>query len=364
MPANTGKITETEALPRLPTLSVVVIGRNEGERLERCILSAGAIAGWTPVEILYVDSGSTDGSVELAARLGATVLPLTPGIFTAARARNLGWRRAACELVLFLDGDTILNEDFPLAALAELQRNPSNAAAWGHRREVCPCLSVYVRVLDLDWIYKPGETMFFGGDVLVRRAALNDVNGFDETLIAGEEPEMCRRMRNLGWRIQHIDAPMTLHDLAITRFAQYWRRAQRAGFAFASVSARFRSTSDPFWADESRRNLQRGIFWLLSPVAAVAATIAMLSPWPLALWLLLVFAAAIYTSWQCRWKLAPWTTLLLYGFHSHLQQIPIFFGQVQFLLNRNQPLMEYKDGAPLHEEHESENQRKSGTGQP
>jgi glycosyltransferase involved in cell wall biosynthesis len=337
---------EPDLNSKLPTLSVVMIGRNEGERLERCILTAQAIEGWAPLEILYVDSGSTDGSLELAAMLGATALPLPSGTFTAARARNLGWKKAAGEMVLFLDGDTILNEDFPLAALEEIQKDAENAAAWGHRREICPCLSVYVRVLDLDWVYRPGETLFFGGDVLVRRAALEAVNGFDETLIAGEEPEMCRRMRNLGWRIQHIDAPMTLHDLAITRWSQYWRRSQRAGYAFAAVSNRFRESSEPFWLEDARRNRVRGIFWILTPILAIAASIASLSPWPFALWLLLLMAVAGRTAWQSRWKIAPWQTLVLYGLHSHLQQIPIFFGQLQFMKNRDKALMEYKDVAP------------------
>jgi cellulose synthase/poly-beta-1,6-N-acetylglucosamine synthase-like glycosyltransferase len=357
----TGVTVSTSNSPQLPVLSVVIIGRNEGERLERCILSAQNVAGWTPSEILYVDSGSTDGSVDLAARLGAIVLPLSPGAFTAARARNLGWRQAAGELVLFLDGDTILNADFPLAALAELQKDASNAAAWGHRREVCPCLSVYVRVLDLDWVFAPGETPYCGGDVLMRRAALESVGGFDETLIAGEEPEMCRRMRTLGWHIQHIDHPMTLHDLAITRFSQYWRRSQRAGYAYAAVSARFRDTSDPMWSEDARRNRLRGLFWIATPLVALTASITLMSLLPLALWLLIVLAAAARTASQNRWKQASWTTLLLYGFHSHLQQIPIFSGQLQFLFNRNKALMEYKDGTQLPE---TPTKEKLGTRQP
>lgn len=350
----TEQTLSSSPLPSLPNLSVVIIGRNEGERLERCILTAQAIEGWIAKEILYVDSGSTDGSLDLAAGLGATVLPLPPGTFTAARARNLGWRHATGEMILFLDGDTILNADFPLAAVAELQKSPTNAAAWGHRREICPCLSVYVRVLDLDWIYAPGESLFCGGDVLVRRSALEAVNGFDETLIAGEEPEMCRRMRNLGWRIQHIDVPMTLHDLAITRFSQYWRRSQRAGYAFASVSARFRNTPDPFWSEDARRNHVRGLFWLLTPVLALVASAVLLSPWPLTAWVLLLLAVAVRTALQNRWKQGDWTTLLLYGFHSHLQQIPIFFGQLQFQFNRNKALMEYKDISPFPEKTTSE----------
>jgi len=347
MTAIPGTASLHPGLTHLPALSVVIIGRNEGERLERCLLSVQGIDLWTPAEILYVDSGSTDGSLDLAAGLGAGGLTQCPGAFTAARARNLGWRHASGEMVLFLDGDTMVSTEFPLAALEKLREDPANAAAWGHRREICPCLSVYVRVLDLDWIYKPGETLFFGGDVLVRRAALESVGGFDEKLIAGEEPELCRRMRNTGWRIQHIDVPMTLHDLAITRFAQYWRRALRAGYAFASVSARFRATSDPFWSKDAWGNRLRGVFWLLSPVLALALSLLLFSPLPFAVWLLLLTGMAFRTAWQCRWKSGDWTTLILYGFHSHLQQVPIFFGQMQFLLNGNQALMEYKDVVPV-----------------
>ena len=337
----------------LPSLSIVIIGRNEGDRLERCILTAQAISGWSPTEILYVDSGSTDGSSDLAKELGATVLPMPPGPFTAARARNLGWRRSTGSLVLFLDGDTILNADFPLLALKELEQEASIAAVWGHRREISPCLSIYVRVLDLDWVYPAGDSLFFGGDVLIRRSALEAVNGFDEKLIAGEEPEMCRRIRNLGSSIQHIDAPMTLHDLAITRFSQYWRRSQRAGFAFASVSERFQDTADPFWSKDAARNRVRALFWLTSPVLVVGVCFILSSVLPIALWIALIFTLALRTAWHYRWKPAPWPTLVLYGFHSQLQQIPIFFGQLQFRSNRNKGLMEYKDTSPLVEKAES-----------
>jgi hypothetical protein len=146
---------------------------------------------------------------------------------------------------------------------------------------------------------------------------------------------------------------MTLHDLAITRFSQYWRRSQRAGYAFATVSARFRGTSDPFWAEEAKRNKIRGLFWLLSPLVALVASVALLSAWPFMLWVILLFALAARTAYQYRWKPARWTTLLLYGFHSHLQQIPIFFGQLQFLMNGNKALMEYKDVTPIAEKAES-----------
>lgn len=330
-------------------LSVVVIGRNEGSRLERCLASVYAMKAIAPLEVIYVDSGSSDNSREMAARLGARVLPLSDGAMTAARARNAGWRAATGNVILFLDGDVVLHPQFAERALQALFADPHRAAVWGDRREADPCQSVYVRVMDLDWIYPYGDSPFFGGDVVIRRESLQAVQGYDESLIAGEEPEMCRRMRALGWRIEHIDAPMTAHDLAITHFAGYWRRARRTGYAFAQVADRFRSTSDPFWSAKVSRNMVRGSFWLLSPIAAIVLSVLVRSPWPFAVWLLLLLVMSLRTVASQRWKSHHWPTLLLHGFHSHLQQVPIMVGQVQYFLDRRhsraRTLIEYKDRA-------------------
>ena len=228
-----------------PALSVVVIGRNEGARLERCLRSIGQMDAPGEVEIVYVDSASVDGSPARAAAMGAKVIAVHPKRPTAALGRNAGWRAASAEFVLFLDGDTILNPAFVKEALRNLDE--TTAIVWGHRREINIQGSIYNRTLDLDWIYPPGITEFCGGDALMRRAVLEQVGGFDETLIAGEEPEMCRRIRSHGWKIRHIDFPMTGHDLAMTKWSQYWRRATRAGYAYAEVSQRFRGSGLPFW---------------------------------------------------------------------------------------------------------------------
>ena len=175
-----------------PDLSVVVIGRNEGERLRRCLASVAA-ADWGDLrhEVLYVDSRSTDGSVGLALARGARCVVLADERPCAAKARNLGWRHARGALVLFLDGDTELHPDFVGHALRALSA-PEVCAVWGHRRESRPGQSIYTRLLDLDWLYRPGRVAYFGGDVLMRRAALEAVGGFDPALGAGEEPEIGR----------------------------------------------------------------------------------------------------------------------------------------------------------------------------
>lgn len=315
---------------KIPLLSVVVIGRNEGQRLARCLASIDCMRGDHDREVIYVDSASTDGSPQVAGELGAQVIVLKQGSHTAAAGRNAGWQRALAPYILFLDGDTILQPDFAQVALKILDADQWIAAVWGHRREICPERSIYNRVLDLDWIYAPGETLFCGGDVLMRRSALAEVGGYDSELMAGEEPELCRRLRAAGYRVLHIDVPMTGHDLCMTRFVQYWRRALRAGYAYAEIANRFRRTSDPMWLQESKRNFRIGAFWMIWLAAGVM--LFALTHWWLLPWLSVPAIFAVRSGSKARWK-APGRALLLllYGVHSHLQQIPILLGQLTYL---------------------------------
>jgi glycosyltransferase involved in cell wall biosynthesis len=335
--------------PQSPKVSAVVIGRNEGKRLLDCLDSIATMA-FPPseVEIIYVDSDSTDGSPEKAAARGAQVIRVKPERPSAALGRNAGWQAARGEFILFLDGDTQLHPEFVGRALAAIG-DPKVAIVWGHRRESKPEQSLYVRALDLDWIYRPGDTEFCGGDALVRRSVLAEVGGYDQSLIAGEEPEMCRRIRARGYRIVHIDAPMTLHDLAVNTFRAYWRRAFRAGHAYAEIALRTRGSPDPLWQREARRNLIHGGLLLLAPVYLLLALLTL----PPASALLAIGVPALLaglllarTAQRCSWKSDNATTRWLYALHSHFQQIPILFGQLAQLRDarrgRQRKLIEYK----------------------
>ena len=330
----------------LNLVSVVVIGKNEGMRLERCLKSVRRMSckGFR-TEVIYVDSGSIDNSIELANRLGATTIALNSLHPTAALGRNVGWRLAQGNFILFLDGDTVLDPHFVAESLPDFTEK--TAVVWGHRRELFPSASVYQRVLDLDWVYKAGESAFCGGDALFLRKVLERTDGFDVNLIAGEEPELCQRILELGYVIQHVDRAMTGHDLGMMRFGQYWRRATRAGHAYAEVSDRFATSAKAFWTQESRSNYFRASVLVLSAVSASVATLLLARLWPFAFWSTTFCMLAGQTAWKARWKSSDWTVLLLYGFHSHLQHIPICLGQLRYRLNRQQgrqaSLFEYKE---------------------
>jgi glycosyltransferase involved in cell wall biosynthesis len=326
-------------------VSVVVIGRNEGERLLRCIESVQS-ADWADLrwELIYVDSHSVDGSPQRAQALGVRVLDLGMARPSAAAGRNIGWRAARGKLVLFLDGDTLLEPGFVREALPSLA-DATVAAVWGHRRESQPEQSIYTRVLDLDWVFAPGRVDYFGGDVLVRRAALEQAGGFDDQLVAGEEPELCRRLRARGWTIEHIDAPMTRHDLAITSSRAWWKRAERAGLAYAQVSARFVGTDDPLWQREARRNRVHGLALLALPVLSLTLAVWWTAALPLLLLALVVLWAR--SARRCRWKCPGRPGLAwAYAGHSHLQQLPILAGQWRWWrlqrARRAPTLIEYK----------------------
>lgn len=239
-------------------LGIVIIGRNEGARLVRCLSSIASDA-----VVVYVDSGSSDRSVAVARDSGALVVELDMNKpFTAARARNAGRDRlpAGCRFVQFIDGDCTLQPSWLAAARAALDVDDGLAAVFGRRREIAPDASRYNWLCDQEWAVPSGPASYFGGDVMIRLVAIDSAGGYCNEMIAGEEPDLAIRMRTRGWRLECLAHEMTLHDAAITRFSQWWRRAQRSGHAYAELAARNQGST---LHDYSRR-LRGALFWGLA----------------------------------------------------------------------------------------------------
>jgi len=221
-----------------PRVGAVAIGRNEGARLERCLRS---LVGQVET-VVYVDSGSEDGSPEMARALGVTVVDLDlTRPFTAARARNAGARRLRevrpeVTHLQFVDGDCEVQPGWIGEAVAAFSAPDAArlAVVCGRRRERHPEASVFNRLCDVEWDTPVGDALFCGGDAMVRADAFDEVGGYRDDLIAGEEPELCVRLRMKGWRIRRIDAEMTLHDADMHRVGQWWKRTERAGYAYAA----------------------------------------------------------------------------------------------------------------------------------
>ena len=261
-------------------IDAVVIGRNEGERLVVCLR---ALRGQMR-RVVYVDSGSTDGSVAQARALGAEVVALDmTRPFTAARARNAGLEVLAAdppEFVQLLDGDCEMVPGWPAAALAAFAEHPRAVVVCGRRRERFPQASVWNALADREWDTPVGPARACGGDALMRYAAVRAVGGYRDDLIAGEEPELCLRLRQAGGEVWRIAAEMVLHDAALTRFGQWWRRTRRAGHAFAEGAALHGAGPERHWVAETRRAL----FWGAGlPVLILLAGLIHPAGWLLAL---------------------------------------------------------------------------------
>lgn len=327
----------------MSTIGLVAIGRNEGTRLHRCLESVVKQAD----AVVYVDSGSTDDSVEFAASLGVDVVKLDLSIpFTAARARNAGVERLLelnpdLDYVQFIDGDCEVVEGWLGNAQQILNDRPDVAVVCGRRRERFPEASVYNQICDIEWDTPVGEANACGGDAMMRMHAFQKVQGFNAELIAGEEPELCVRLRQQGWKILRIDADMTLHDAQMTQFGQWWKRAQRAGFAFAQGSWLHGRSPQKHWVKESRRIWLWGFGLPLVILAGLPLShgfsLALLAGYPV---------SAARTSRYISRRGYEGKAALWYGVLCTLGKFPELQGQLQFhvgrLLKRQQTLIEYK----------------------
>lgn len=253
-----------------PRVAIVAIGRNEGERLKQCLRAALRDA---PI-VVYADSGSADGSAEYARSVGCRVIELDASRpFSAARARNEGF---ACVMehapdtpyVQFLDGDCELEEGWIEKAASTLSERADVGLVCGRVREIHPEASVFNRLCDLEWRQPAGDVRTAGGRFMARVRVFQEVSGFLPDVIAGEDDEFSIRVRQQGWKIQMIDAPMASHDAAITSFGQWWRRNRRAGHAYAQVAALHGGGDERYFVRDRRRIL---IWGLALPIAALAA---------------------------------------------------------------------------------------------
>ncbi len=327
-------------------LGIVAIGRNEGERLRRCLASVASHGQ----RVVYVDSGSTDGSVELARQMAAVVVELDMSRpFTMARGRNAGFEELEkvdpdVRFVQFVDGDCEIVAGWLERACMVLESRPDVAAVSGRRRERFPEQSVYNRLADIEWNSPAGEARYCGGDVLVRADAFRQIKGYNAALIAGEDPDLGVRLRQKGWLILRIDAEMTLHDMAMTRFSQWWRRCTRSGYAFAEGAAMHGKPPERHWVRETRRI----IFWgIVMPYMILALA------WPTrGLSLLLCLVYPLQAAWIARRQLKAGMQprdAWLYGAACVVGRFPNTVGAVRYwygrLTGRCQALIEYK-GSP------------------
>ncbi|MDO8883783.1 MAG: glycosyltransferase [Pseudotabrizicola sp.] len=312
-------------------VDAVVIGRNEGDRLVACL---SALRGRVR-RVVYVDSGSTDASVAVAQGLGAKVIILDMDRpFTAARARNAGLLALAetpPTFVQFVDGDCVLDPGWLPAAIEAFSLHPTAVVVCGRRRERFPEASAYNAMADREWNTPVGEAKACGGDALMRFAPVLAAGGYRDDLIAGEEPELCLRLRRAGGTVWRIDAEMTLHDAALVRFGQWWKRMVRSGHAFAEGAELHGAGPERHWVVENRRALKWGV---AGPLIVIIAGLFHPAGWALAL---AYPAQVLRLSRRGGWT---WALLTVAGrFAEATGALGFYLGQA---FGRRRKLIEYK----------------------
>ncbi len=329
---------------RLNQVGLIAIGRNEGQRLRQCLLS-----GLGKVDcIVYVDSGSTDGSVDMARSLGVEVIELDLSIpFTAARARNAGFihlrqTHPQIEFVQFVDGDCEVVDGWLEKALQELVDKSDVGVVCGRRRERFPESTVYNQLCDIEWNTPVGEAEACGGDSMMRVKAFEQVGGFNDSIIAGEEPELCVRLRQQDWKILRLDAEMTLHDAQMSRWNQWWKRMLRAGHAYAEGAWIHGQSPQRHWVKESQSIWLWGLFIPLLALALAFPT------HEFSLLFLLGYPVLTYRIYKYYTQQRGYSSRdsALYAVSCVLGKFPQLQGQMQFhinrLLGRRRTLVEYK----------------------
>ena len=333
-------------------IGIIAIGRNEGERLRKCLVSLVG-RGWP---VVYVDSASTDGSAALARGLGAEVVDLDMSLpFSAARARNEGMVRLLAvsqdvKFVQMVDGDCEVVAGWIDRAREELGARRDTAVVCGRRRERFPEASVYNRIADVEWNTPPGEAKSCGGDAMFRLEAFQQAGGYDNSVVAGEEPELCQRLREKGWRIFRIDAEMTIHDSAMLHFGQWWKRSVRSGYGAMDVATRFRRGNEGLFVSQ----VESAQLWVRFTIRPILATIVLIVLWQVTrgdvrgYCAKLAFGAAIISflvtqayiaqaariAMRVRKRVPNWKTAISYGVLTMIGKWANYRGQMQYLRDR------------------------------
>ena len=324
-------------------IDIVIIGRNTEKTLPECIesiLNSDYPDG--DLSILYVDSGSSDRSCQIASSYdGVTVLELSEGYPSPGAGRNIGWKAGSAPLIQFLDSDTVLAPQW-LSTAAEAMGNDIGAVR-GNRTERFPEKSIFNWIADQEWNAPPGDCDSFGGDVLVRRSVLESTGGYNETLVGGEDPELSRRICEKNWRIVQLDEPMTTHDMNMHTIRDYWKRSFRTGYGYAAVVSIRAAKGDCFWRPELRRIVFRGCAGpLLIAIGLLGATFLSLGFLVAALaGLALIFSPRLRSVTSLRKEKAlEVRDARIYAWHCSFHVIPGFLGALRFWIGSifNRPL--------------------------
>lgn len=195
-------------------ISVIIPVKNGSNYLREAIESVQRQG--VPVEIIVVDDGSTDNTVEIASGLGCKVIshPVSKG---QVAAKNTGLKAAEGEYVLFLDHDDVIREGALASMYEMIEADPAVSAVQ----------SMVKDFLSPEIASMPGTTIrpepyygLFTGAILIRKSVFDEIGPFSEDRRTGEIIEWQSRMDKCGFLIKKTGIVSTDRRIHNTNFGK------------------------------------------------------------------------------------------------------------------------------------------------
>jgi len=226
------------------SISFVIIGLNEEKMIARCVESIlGIDYPIDKMELIYVDSGSRDHTLEIVSKYPITIVQLKTDTPSAGLGRNEGLKICKGDLVQFIDGDCMIDSQWLKNSLPYMAGNEI-ACVTGRRKELFCEKSIYNKLIDLTWQNAPsGYVHTPGGGGLFKKSILQEVGPYDPNMTA-EEAELDYRIIRKGYKILNIVDIMIHHDVDISSLFQYLKRAIRNGYGTAQIFKKYRHSKD------------------------------------------------------------------------------------------------------------------------
>jgi len=267
-------------------LSVVLISKNQAWNISRLVESVlDATSSIDSKEIILVDSASTDETVDAAGWYPICILRLRPDQPPSpAAGRYIGYKHSSGEFVLFLDGDMEVLPGWLGKALCSMRESPRAGVMMSTQMigMLPPAVGDITSPPEKVRLSPPREVSFAsfvaGGAALYRRSVLEQVGTFNPYLKSDEEPELCLRIRQAGYRILLVDNPMVRHfadSNTPESIAAILSRRRRKFLLGVGQCLRYHAGSPSFWWYVRERGLW-SLFAILGMAIGMAALLGSL----------------------------------------------------------------------------------------